>query len=78
MMQTYDKELVEGLYKRIEELEAAFLLLQEFVDRQAEDAGLWCEAEYASEAYIQRGLRGCHAMIEQTIAALDKEQNEDI
>ena len=39
--------------------------LRKFIDLQAEDERLWCEAEYASEAYIQRGLRGCHMMFEQ-------------
>lgn len=38
-----------------------------FIDAQAEDRGLWCEPCYASEAYIQRGLRGCHAYIESRI-----------
>ena len=54
--------------QRIEQLEAAIAELRKFVDLQAEDEGLWCEAEHASEAYIQRGLRGCHAMIEQLFA----------
>jgi len=48
--------------------------LQKFIDLQAEDEGLWCISEHASEAYIQRGLRGCHAMIEQELEALADEK----
>lgn len=56
---------------RIEELEAALVNLKKFIDLQAEDKGLWCEARWASEAYIQRGLLGCHTMIKQEIAILE-------
>lgn len=40
------------------------LSLTELVDEQANDEGLWCEAVYASEAYIQAALRRLHAAIE--------------
>ncbi len=53
--------------KENERLRAALEAIQIFVDTQAEDEGLWCEAQYASEEYIQRGLRGCHAYIESVI-----------
>jgi hypothetical protein len=33
-------------------------------DRQAEDEGLWFEAQTASEAYLQEELRKLHALIE--------------
>ena len=67
-------ELLDIARARIDELEAGFAWLKEFVDAQAEDAGLWAEAEYASEAYIQRGLRGCHAAIEKALAALGESE----
>ena len=53
--------------KRIAELEAEQLYRQKFVDLQAEDEGLWFIAETATEAYLQRALRGCHQMIEQAL-----------
>jgi len=49
------------------EIQNAIDELLKFVALQAEDEGLWCEAESASEAYIQQGLRACHAMIEQEL-----------
>ena len=47
------KGLVEGYEK-----------LLKFTDLQAKDESLWFKAEYVSEAIIQRGLRGCHMMVE--------------
>ena len=55
---------------RIAKLEAVLDGLQRFVDAQAEDEGLWFIGSYASEAYIQNGLRACHRYIEQAIASL--------
>ena len=66
-------EEVERLQARIDELDKGYAQLQKFVDAQADDAALWGYAQYISEAYIQRGLRGCHAFIEQTIKALEGE-----
>lgn len=43
--------------------------LQALVDRQAEDPGLWFEAQRASEAYLQRALRELHAAIERITGA---------
>ena len=74
-MEPGDRAMAHAAKYRIEELEAGFAWLKEFVDAQAEDAGLWAEAEYASEAYIQLGLRGCHAAIEKALAALEKEND---
>lgn len=34
------------------------------VDRQAEDEGLWFEAQTAAEGYLQQELRRLHALIE--------------
>lgn len=38
--------------------------LAELVAAQAEDAGLWFQAEYASEAYLQQHLRALHRAVE--------------
>lgn len=38
--------------------------LLNLVDNQAEDEGLWFEAETASEAYLQQELRCLHMAIE--------------
>ena len=64
---------IERLQARVDELDKGYAQLQKFVDAQADDAALWGYAQYISEAYIQRGLRGCHAFIEQTIKALEGE-----
>lgn len=37
---------------------------RKLVDKQAEDDGLWFDAEYASEGYLQQELRKLHAVIE--------------
>lgn len=39
--------------------------LQSVVDNQANDEGLWVIARYASEAYIQKGIRTLHHEIEE-------------
>ena len=41
-----------------------FELIKEFVAKQAEDEGLWFEAETAPEAYLQQELRALHTLIE--------------
>jgi hypothetical protein len=38
--------------------------LQEIVDEQAEDEGLWCQAANIVEAYLQQELRRLHTAIE--------------
>lgn len=38
--------------------------VRELVDKQAEDEGLWFQAETAPEAYLQQELRKLHALIE--------------
>ena len=63
---------IERLQSRVEVLEELATDLQKFVDLQAEDEGLWGVAQYASEAYIQRGLRGCHQFIEESLAKLQR------
>ena len=41
-----------------------WLALKKIVDEQAEDRGLWFEAETAPEGYLQQELRKLHAEIE--------------
>jgi hypothetical protein len=40
-----------------------------FVDKQANDEGLWFRAQTAPEAYLQKELRRLHALIESQPAA---------
>ena len=51
--------------------------LLKFTDLQAKDEGLWFNAEYASEEVLQRGLRGCHVMVESVAKAALKQFGED-
>jgi len=44
----------------------------ETVLEQAEDDGLWFNAKYASEGYLQQELRRLHAVIERAYAELQK------
>lgn len=65
-----DRLLVDDVRAVIEKIELAqskLYAIQEFINSQAADEGLWGESEYASEAYIQYGLRACHAFIESVI-----------
>ena len=39
--------------------------IQALVDEQAEDEGLWYDAETVAEAYAQAALRRLHAVIEE-------------
>lgn len=67
--------------RRVTSAESKIEAIQKFVNAQAEDEGLWCEAVYASEAYIQHGLRGCHAFIESIIKdgpRVDVSDNEQL
>lgn len=56
--------------------------LQEIVDRQAEDFGLWFVPEYITEDCLQKALRELHAVIEDktptecAIEALERMTNE--
>ena len=38
--------------------------LQELIDKQAEDEGLWFEVETASEDFLQEALRELHKAVE--------------
>ena len=46
-----------GFFARDEKLKA-------LVDKQAKDEGLWFNAKYVTEAYLQNALRELHAAIE--------------
>ena len=74
LLRAENKRLTAVKDAAIERLNGSLSRLQKFIDLQAEDEGLWCISEHASEAYIQRGLRGCHAMIEQELEALADEK----
>lgn len=58
---------LQAAIDKIELAQSKLDAIQRFIDAQAEDEGLWCEAECVSEAYIQKGLRGCHAFVESVI-----------
>ena len=47
-----------------EALEAQRDAIQQVVDEQAEDEGLWFRAQTAAEAYLQQELRRLHAAVE--------------
>ena len=49
-----------------------FEKIQDIVDRQAEDEGLWFVAEYASEHYLQVELRRLHRAIEKEVISYRK------
>lgn len=42
-----------------------FTDIKKMVSEQAEDEGLWCDAENVVEAYLQQELRKLHAAIEE-------------
>ena len=39
-------------------------LIKRMVDEQAEDDGIWFDAQYITEAYLQHQLRRLHRVIE--------------
>lgn len=47
------------------DIEAKLNAIRECVNEQAEDYGLWFEAETAAEAYLQMELRRLHSVIEE-------------
>ena len=65
----------------IKELRRQLAEIEVVVDQQANDEGLWCEAETCAEGYIQQALRRLHAAIEGkssedcALAALASEQD---
>lgn len=59
---------VEAMAAEIERLHGHLTNIQEQVDVQSEDAGLWFCAPRASEAYLQEALRRLHEIIENETA----------
>lgn len=57
----HDPSTVEGV---IEAAARTTLQARQLVTTQAEDDGLWFEAETAPEAYLQQELRRLHAVVE--------------
>lgn len=53
-------EVIDTCEASLKVVEAA----NKVVSEQAEDDGLWFEAQYALEAYLQNALRRLHAIIE--------------
>ena len=51
--------------------------LQKLVDEQAEDEGLWGQALYASEDYIQSALRKLTKAIEDREPTENKNENQN-
>lgn len=58
------------------ELCAQLEAIRSLVNVQAEDHGLWFEAEHAPEAYLQQELRKLHSIIERSIDAAGAEKPE--
>lgn len=50
--------------------------IQDIVNEQAEDEGLWFQAKYTTEAYLQQELRRLHVAIEND-SELDKSMEEN-
>lgn len=64
--------VIGALRAERDRLRKAHCRLQQMVDAQALDEGLWFEAETAAEAYLQQELRKLHAVVE--AAALEGER----
>ncbi len=63
--QSHEMKLsVRGYEIQIADLEAQRDAIQQVVDEQAEDEGLWFRAQTAPEAYLQQALRRLHAAVE--------------
>lgn len=56
--------LILPLLDRIAELEAKLTQIQDIVNEQAEDEGLWFIHQYATEDYLQQALRRLHGVFE--------------
>ena len=57
-------ELLLSARKALSQQTARAEAIQNVVDEQAEDDGLWFASQTASEAYLQQALRRLHATIE--------------
>jgi len=66
---------IENAINALAEREKQMIEIQKLVNKQADDEGLWAEAQHISEGYIQTNLRKLHAVIENTtIFGTPKEQ----
>jgi len=75
-----DKELLiekqDRILKELGQATLNFAVLIDSVDKQAEDNGLWFDAQTAPEAYLQQELRKLHGLIESNTKALSEPQDE--
>ena len=58
------REYIEKLEAENIELRIKLKIIQDKVNSQAEDEGLWFVARTAPEEYLQQGLRELHRVIE--------------
>lgn len=61
-------DLVQGLRERLDKIQA-------LVNQQAEDEGLWFDAQTAPEAYLQLALRKLHAIIDALPEPLQRDRS---
>ncbi len=54
-------------YSAYEKLQAKLKMIQDKVNAQADDEGLWFNAKYVTESYLQIALRQLHKVIEEKI-----------
>ena len=54
----------------------ALVEIRKLVNEQAEDEGLWFEAETALEAYLQMHLRRLHSLVEHFTSDEDIQKHE--
>ncbi len=57
-------KVVNAQFQEISALREKLARIHRLVERQAEDEGLWFDAETAPEAYLQVHLRELHRVIE--------------
>jgi hypothetical protein len=55
----------QAIVERLQAAEHKLSAIRSVVNEQAEDTGLWFDAVYATEAYLQQKLRRLHAVIEE-------------
>ena len=58
------REYIEKLEAENLDLRVKLKIIQDKVNKQAEDEGLWFVARTAPEEYLQQGLRELHRVIE--------------
>jgi hypothetical protein len=68
----FDDDTIKTIRTALQSPRVPVIEILETVLEQAEDDGLWFNAKYASEAYLQQELRRLHAVIERAYAKLQK------